>query len=109
LRETKVQGRGHSFFWKNASNKNHAHTTNSIQLAEKLESDRGIKLSPDRIRRVLKKRGSIGNEQERVTKGNKTPEQEPTSKQTSDMLELSAAAGEIDLKYLDESFFLLME
>ncbi len=57
-------------------------TYNSIQLAQKLESERGIKLSPDRIRRVLKKRGSIGNEQERVIKGNKTPEQEPTSKQT---------------------------
>ena len=47
-------------------------TYNSLQLARKLESDRSIKLSPDRLRRVLKKRGSIGNEQERVTKGSKT-------------------------------------
>jgi transposase len=37
-------------------------TYNSRQLAQKLESDRQIKLSPDRLRRVLKKRGSIGNE-----------------------------------------------
>ena len=48
-------------------------TYNSLQLAQKLESDRHIKLSPDRLRRVLKKRGSIGNGQERVIKGNKTP------------------------------------
>ncbi len=32
-------------------------TYNSRQLAQKLESDRQIKLSPDRLRRVLKKRG----------------------------------------------------
>ena len=47
-------------------------TYNSLQLAQKLESDRSIKLSPDRLRRVLKKRGSFGKEQEKVTKGNKT-------------------------------------
>ncbi len=32
-------------------------TYNSQQLAQKLERDRQVKLSPDRIRRVLKKRG----------------------------------------------------
>lgn len=32
-------------------------TYNSRQLAQKLESERQIKLSPDRLRRVLKKRG----------------------------------------------------
>jgi transposase len=47
-------------------------TYNSPQLSKKLESDRSIKLSPDRLRRVLKKRGSIGNEQEKVIKENKT-------------------------------------
>jgi transposase len=47
-------------------------TYNSLQLAQKLESDRQIKLSPDRLRRVLKKRGSFGKEPERVIKGNKT-------------------------------------
>jgi transposase len=36
-------------------------TYNSLQLAQKLERDRSIKLSPDRLRRVLKKRGSFGN------------------------------------------------
>lgn len=48
-------------------------TYNSLQLAQKLESDRQIKLSPDRLRRVLKKRGSFGNEPVRATKENKTP------------------------------------
>lgn len=48
-------------------------TYNSLQLAQKLESDRHIKLSPDRLRRVLKKRGLFGNEQEKATKESKTP------------------------------------
>ncbi len=52
--------------------KNEPRTYNSRQLAQKLESDRAIKLSPDRLSRVLKKRGSYGSEQEKVTKGNKT-------------------------------------
>ena len=47
-------------------------TYNSLQLAEKLLSDRQIKLSPDRLRRILKKRESFGNEPERVIKENKT-------------------------------------
>jgi transposase len=51
-------------------------TYNSLQLAQKLEGDRSIKLSPDRLRRVLKKRGSFGKEQEKVTKQNKTQKSE---------------------------------
>ena len=39
-------------------------TYNSRQLAQKLESERSLKLSPDRLRRVLKKRGSFGNGRE---------------------------------------------
>ena len=48
-------------------------TYNSLQLAQKLEGDRQIKLSPDRLRRVFKKRGSIGNAPGRATKENKIP------------------------------------
>ena len=51
--------------------KNEPRTYNSLQLAQKLESDRSIKLSPDRLRRVLKKRGSFGKEQGRATKPSK--------------------------------------
>lgn len=47
-------------------------TYNSVQLAQKLEQERSIKLSPDRLRRVLKKRGSFGNEQGKAIKENKT-------------------------------------
>ncbi len=48
-------------------------TYNSVQLAQKLEQERYITLSPDWLRQVLKKRGSFGSERERVTKENKTP------------------------------------
>jgi transposase len=47
-------------------------TYNSLQLAQKLESDRQIQLSPDRLRRVLKKRGSFGKERGKAIKENKT-------------------------------------
>ena len=48
-------------------------TYNSSQLAQKLEKDRNIHLGSDRLRRILKKRGLFGNEQEKVIKENKTP------------------------------------
>jgi len=57
-------------------------TYNSCQLSEKLNTERNVQLSPDRLRRVLKKRGSIGNGQEKVTKENKIPSQKRTNKQT---------------------------
>jgi transposase len=62
--------------------KKEARTYNSLQLAEKLERDRAIKLSPDRLRRVLKKRGSFGNEEGKVIKENKIPSNASASKQT---------------------------
>lgn len=49
-----------------------ARTYNSPQLAKKLYCDRNVKLSPDRLRRVLKKRGSNGSGQGRATEENKT-------------------------------------
>jgi hypothetical protein len=53
--------------------KNEPRTYNSLQLAQKLEKERSVKLSPDRLRRLLKKKGLFGNEREKVIKGNKTP------------------------------------
>lgn len=41
-------------------------TLNSVQLAQKLEQERSIKLSPDWLKRVLKKRGLLGNVRERA-------------------------------------------
>ena len=49
-----------------------ARTYNSPQLPKKLYCDRNVKLSPDRLRRVLKKRGSNGSGQGRATEENKT-------------------------------------
>ena len=57
-------------------------TYNSLQLAQKLQSDRQVQLSPDRLRRVLKKRGLFGNGQEKATKGNKTQFSKKSSRQT---------------------------
>lgn len=78
-----LPGRGRKPKWTEAdivflekSLKEEPRTYNSLQLTQKLECvgaarrrHRSIKLSPDRLRRVLKKRGSIGSEQGRVTKG----------------------------------------
>lgn len=47
-------------------------TYNSVQLAQKLEQERSVKLSPDWLRQVLKKRGSFGSELEKATKESKT-------------------------------------
>ena len=60
---------------------------------------RSIKLSPDRLRRVLKKLRSIGSEHSQSHKGKQNPIARANKQEDDDMLELSAAAGEIDLKY----------
>jgi len=83
---------------------NHVHTT-PVQLAQKLEKERSLKLSPDRLRRILKKKGLFGNEPEKVIKENKKLQYAKSNSSDLDMLEWAAAAGEIDLKYLDESGF----
>ncbi|WP_442938632.1 IS630 family transposase [Nostoc sp.] len=80
-------------------------TYNSRQLTEKLERDRSIKMSPDRLRRVLKKRGSFGNELLMCHKGKQDAVVRVGKQADLDMLELAAATGEIDLKFLDESGF----
>ncbi len=47
-------------------------TFNSSQLAHILAQERLVQLSPDRIRRVLKKRDTSGNERGAVNKSNLT-------------------------------------
>jgi transposase len=47
-------------------------TYNSRQLSEKLEKERLVHLSPDRLRRILKKRGCDGSLPVRVIKTSKT-------------------------------------
>lgn len=46
-------------------------TYNSHQLARKLALERQVSLSAEHLRKVLKKRGSFGNELDTVTKENK--------------------------------------
>jgi transposase len=48
------------------------HLYNGHQSTEKLEQQRSIKFSPDRLRRVLKKSGSIGSRPGTATKQNNT-------------------------------------
>ena len=80
-------------------------TYNSVQLAHKLEQERSIKLSPDWLRQVLKKRGIIWKRTRKSHKGKQDPALQQIKQADLDMLGLCAAAGEIDLKYLDESGF----
>lgn len=49
-------------------------TYNSRQLAEKLWEERQVKLSPDRIRKLLKKNYTDGNGHAKVTVTGKTPQ-----------------------------------
>lgn len=47
-------------------------TYNSTQLAAKLEAERGVKLSADRIRKLLKKKGIVGSAPVKVIETAKT-------------------------------------
>lgn len=58
-------------------------TYNSSQLATLLEQERGVKLSADRIRRILQKRGSAGSGLGTANNPVPTPSMSNTSKPTS--------------------------
>jgi len=75
-------------------------TYNSLQLAQNLRAI-AIELSPDRLRRCSKKGHLETSKKEPQETRPKTKE----IKQSDLDMELSAATGEIDLKYLDESGF----
>lgn len=51
-------------------------TYNSTQLSDKLEAERGVKLSADRIRKLLKQRGTAGSAPVRVIESAKTRQRE---------------------------------
>ena len=57
-------------------------TYNSLQLSEKLAQYRNVQLSPDRLRRLLKKTGGDGNAPVIVIKENKTQRNDSANKQT---------------------------
>lgn len=55
-------------------------TYNSSQLAKKLGQERGVDLSADRLRRILKKRGFAGSEPDRATASSRMLSNGSTSK-----------------------------
>ena len=57
-------------------------TYNSKQLCEKLAISRQVNLSPDRLRRILKKRGWDGSGLAKATKASKTLKNAPKSKRS---------------------------
>jgi transposase len=56
-------------------------TYNSQQLAQKLEQERQVGLSADRIRRILQKRAFAGSEHDTRNEVDKTPTIKPSNKQ----------------------------
>lgn len=57
-------------------------TYNSQQLSHKLEQERQVNLSADRIRRILQKRAFAGSEHGIRSEADKTPTTKPLNKQT---------------------------
>jgi transposase len=57
-------------------------TYNSAQLCKKLKEERKVSLSPDRLRRVLKKRAMSGSVPDILTEENKTLSKKPSNKLT---------------------------
>ena len=73
-----LKGRGAKQKWKakdleyiETCIKEEERTYNSVQLAQKLQQERGINLSSDRLRRILKKKDIVGREPDRVIKRSK--------------------------------------
>ncbi len=58
-------------------------TYNSAQLSALLEQERSVKLSADRIRRILQKRGSSGSAPATRNSTSKTPSSSGSNRQTS--------------------------
>ncbi len=84
-----AQGRGQERSWQEEDweyleqcLKKEQRTYNRKQLAAKLAQDRKVKLSPDHLRRVLKKRELFGREHVKVTVKGKMKPNERSSKPT---------------------------
>jgi len=107
-----LSGRGGKPKWKEADIeflteclKNEPRTYNSVQLAQKLEKERSIKRASGSIKTNTKKKGFIWKRARKSHKGKQEAVVREIKQADLDMLEWAAAAGEIDLKYLDESGF----
>jgi transposase len=82
-------------------------TYNSAQLARKLKEERKVELSRDRVRKILKKNDYHWKRTRHSHRQKQDPVARSMKQADLDMLEFAAAAGDIDLKYLDESGFSL--
>jgi len=87
--------------------RNDPRTYNSKQLARKLASERQVNLSPGHLRQVLQKRGVIWKRTRPSHRDKQNPIERAVKQADLDMLQWSAACGEIDLFFLDEAGFSL--
>jgi Homeodomain-like domain len=81
-------------------------TYNSSQLVKKLKQERGVDLSSDRLRRLLKKTISMETHPKKSSK-KQNPILRAIKQADLDTLKLAEQEGIIDLKYLDEAGFCL--
>ncbi|MDJ0591139.1 MAG: hypothetical protein QNJ72_14275 [Pleurocapsa sp. MO_226.B13] len=69
-------------------------------MSQKLARERQVQLSPDHLRRVLKKKGVIGKRTRQSHRQRQDQKQREIKQADLDMVELSAAVGEIDLRII---------
>ena len=82
-------------------------TYNSKQRSVLLKQERQVKLTPARIRKILKKKGWRWKRTKTVQRVHPEPKQKQVKKAELEMLRSCAARGAIRLKYLEKSGFSL--
>ena len=82
-------------------------TYNAAQLARKLATERKVVLSQDRLRKILKARGWVWKRTRYKQPNGADPQVKLAKKADLDWLFWAHSAGEIRLKFLDESGFSL--
>ena len=82
-------------------------TYNAAQLARKLATERKVVLSQDRLRKILKARGWVWKRTRYKQPNGDDPQVKLAKKADLDWLFWAHSAGEIRLKFLDESGFSL--
>ena len=74
-----------------------------MQLAQKLEQERSVHLSPDRLQHILQKRASDGNARDERHQAKQDTQCKQLKQAQLDALKHVAHSGYIELIYLDES------
>jgi hypothetical protein len=82
-------------------------TYNAAQLARKLATERKVVFSQDRLRKILKARGWVWKRTRYKQPNGAAPQVKLAKKADLDWLFWAHSAGEIRLKFLDESGFSL--